>query len=310
MQVLTLYCCTHLEDIERVARLVKSIEQHNQDNIPFYISCPDKDLHSFEQRLEGTTLNLSLIPETQIIELIPSVSKEKIYDIRGGLRQQIIKSNYWRLGFSMNYLCLDSDCIFIRNFGFKDFIIDNDTPYSVIHEGKSVLQPTNYLTKKNHREYFYSDRKPIQQRIQRPGVTYDFGYAPFLWSSLVWKSLEDNFLIPNKKSFLDIITENGSEFTWYGEALMKYRAIPLYPREELFKHYHYFDQHLIERLIGQNKEKISKDYMGIVMQSSWEKGSDSSSLRKNILSRLARRIRLALQSMLIRAQVISRCVFK
>lgn len=77
------------------------------------------------------------------------------------------------------------------------------------------------------------------KRMGRQGVIYDYGSATFIWSKRVWQSLEENFLKPNNMSISDAILECSSEFTWYGESLLKYRATPLYPRNELFKHYHY-----------------------------------------------------------------------
>ena len=281
---LCLYCCSYLEDINRVVRLSESISKYNADEIPFFISVPDDEVTIFTKEVKHILKRPIVIPETKIISLIPNVTADQIYSIRGGLRQQIIKSNFWKLGYSLNYLCLDSDCVFLRNFYISDFIFSEDIPYSVMHEGKSILQPTLFLSKRKHREYFNADRKPIQSAIGRPGITYDFGYAPFLWSSKVWMSLETEYLIPNKKSFLDIIVENGSEFTWYGEALLKYRAIPIYPREELFKHYHYFDQYILEKINGVNDISIKKDFLGKVMQSSWEKQLTHKSAKKPLVS--------------------------
>jgi hypothetical protein len=63
----------------------------------------------------------------------------------------------------------------------------------------------------------------------RQGVIYDYGYAPFIWSKKVWQFLEENFLKPNNMSISDAILECSSEFTWYGESLLKYRAITLNP---------------------------------------------------------------------------------
>jgi len=283
---ISLYCCSYLKDINRVVRLSESISKYNSDNIPFFISVPDDEVQEFREKIGNVLKDAEVIPETKIISKIPHVSKKQIYSIRGSLRQQIIKSNFWKLGYSENYLCLDSDCIFLRNFYKSDFLVYDDIPYTVIHEGRSILQPTLFLSKRKHREYFNADRKPIQSAIGRPGITYDFGYAPFLWSSKVWQSLETNFLIPNKKSFLDIIVENGSEFTWYGESLLKFRAIPIIPREELFKHYHYYDQYILEKVIGINDEIITKDFLGKVLQSSWERKLTHKSSEKGVASRI------------------------
>ncbi|MFA9209125.1 MAG: hypothetical protein ACEQSN_13040, partial [Yersinia sp. (in: enterobacteria)] len=80
---------------------------------------------------------------------------------------------------------------------------------------------------KKIRQHFLADREPIKAALNRTGVTYDFGYAPFLWSGKVWESLDINYLTPNGMNFLDAVLLCGSEFTWYGESLVNFRAIPL-----------------------------------------------------------------------------------
>ena len=114
---------------------------------------------------------------------------------------------------------------------------------------------------KKTKEYFLEDREPIKFSLNRKGITYDYGYAPFLWSSKVWRSLDKNFLIPKNKTFLDVILDCGSEFTWYGESLIAYQAIPVYPREQLFRHYHYENQ--LARHSQELKEKIQLYMEGI-----------------------------------------------
>ena len=305
---LCLYCCTHLDDIHRVVRLAKSIAKYNSENIPLYISAPEKEISIFKAKVDEVLKGVIYLPETSIIAAIPNVSEKQIYGIRGGLRQQIIKSNFWQLGLTQNYLCLDSDCIFLRPFFKRDFLVVDDIPYSVIHEGKTILQPTQILSKRKHRDYFINDRNPIQKELKRPGVTYDFGYAPFIWSSKVWKSLEVNYLKPNKKSFLDIIVEHGSEFTWYGEALLTYKAIEIFPREELFKHYHYQDQYLLEKIIGINDNIIQKDYLGKVIQSSWEKSMTHKSARRPLPSILTLWLKTRLKSITLKIKILKNMI--
>jgi len=218
-----------------------------------------------------------------------------LYSIRGGLRQQVIKSEFWRLGISKNYLVLDSDCIFIRDFDESDFLFKDDVPYSIIHEGRDILQATERFGPKKIRQHFLADREPIKAALSRSGVTYDFGYAPFLWSGKVWESLDTNYLTPNGMNFLDAVLLCGSEFTWYGESLVNFRAIPVYPREQLFKHYHYEHQLWADQVLGYKEKLLAHDYLGVVYQSNWENWSDFGPSKKNIISRLWRIIKRALK---------------
>ena len=108
-----LYCCTFRKDLKRTIKLAESIQKHNKAHIPFYISVPAEDVDLFKEHLGG--LNAIIFDEKDIFKANPKLDIEKLYSIRGGLRQQVIKSEFWRLGISENYLVLDSDCIFIRD---------------------------------------------------------------------------------------------------------------------------------------------------------------------------------------------------
>jgi hypothetical protein len=284
-----LYCCTFRKDLLRTVKLAESIRKHNIGNIPFYISVPTGDVELFKEYLKG--LEVIVFDENDIFAANPKLDIKKLYEIRGGLRQQVIKSEFWRLGISKNYLVLDSDCIFIRDFDESDFFVQGDVPYSIIHEGRDVLQATERFGPKKIRQHFLADREPIKAALGRVGVTYDFGYAPFLWSGKVWESLDTNYLTPKGMSFLDAVLLCGSEFTWYGESLINFRAIPIYPREQLFKHYHYEHQLWADQVLGYKEKILAHDYLGVVYQSNWESWGDFGSSNKSLPSRLWRTIK-------------------
>jgi len=289
MQSIVLYCCTYSKDLARVCRLAQSVARFNRDGIAFYISVPAKDMDLFRSHLPAGVCQL--IAEEDIVKCNPRIDFDKLYQLRGVVQQQIIKSEFWRLGLAKNYLVLDSDCVFIRNFGRSDFLADGDVPYSIVHEGRGFLQATRRFGPKRARKEYLNDRKPIMDEFGRTGVVYDYGYAPFLWSAQVWKDLDEKFLIPRGWSFLDAVIAHPSEFTWYGEALMHFRSIPLWPREELFRHYHHEHQYWLDRLLGYAPGVLAEDYMGLVMQSNWQTWEDFGSPEKSALSRFARSIR-------------------
>lgn len=288
-----LYCCTFQKDLNRTIKLAQSIRKHNRSHIPFYISVPTDDIELFKEHLKQ--FEVIIFDERDILRANPKLDIEKLYEIRGGLRQQVIKSEFWRLGISENYLVLDSDCIFIRDFDEGNFIVSGDIPYSVMHEGRDVLQATERFGPKKIRQHFLADREPIKSVLGRKGITYDFGYAPFLWSRKVWESLDKNYLTPNKMNFLDAVLLCGSEFTWYGESLINFRAIPIYPRDQLFMHYHYEHQLWAHQILGYKEALLAKDYLGVVYQSNWESWGDYGASNKSIASRVWRTIKRSLK---------------
>ncbi|QWD87243.1 hypothetical protein AOC06_01285 [Polynucleobacter paludilacus] len=300
---LVLYCCTFRKDLKRTVKLAESVRKHNKAHIPFYISVPAEDVDLFKTHLAG--FNVLIFDEKDIFKANPKLDAQKLYSIRGGLRQQVIKSEFWRLGISENYLVLDSDCIFIRDFDEIDFIALGNTPYSVIHEGRDVLQAAERFGPKKIRQHFLADREPIKQALGRTGVTYDFGYAPFLWSRKVWESLDINYLTPNGMNFLDAVLLCGSEFTWYGESLIHYRAIPIFPREQLFKHYHYEHQLWADQILGYKEKVLAYDYLGVVYQSNWESWGDFGPSNKSVPSRLWRSIKRLIKKAWFKIKLLS-----
>ena len=302
-----LYCCTFRKDLLRTVKLAESIRKHNKNKIPFYISVPANDVDLFKEYLKE--FDAIIFDERDIFVANPKLDIQKLYSIRGGLRQQVIKSEFWRLGISKNYLVLDSDCIFIRNFDESDFLAKDDVPYSIIHEGRDVLQATERFGPKKIRQHFLADREPIKAALNRTGVTYDFGYAPFLWSGKVWESLDINYLTPNGMNFLDAVLLCGSEFTWYGESLVHFRAIQIYPREQLFKHYHYEHQLWADQVLGYKEKVLAYDYLGVVYQSNWESWGDFGPSNKSIASRVWRTVKRALKKIAFKFQICAGVIF-
>jgi len=105
MSTFALYCKSYRGDLDRAQVLAQSVETYNKDNIPFYFSVPKEDLDLFK----------SSIPNVEIVcddDIVDSMMTQGLF---GWVTQQIVKSNFWKLGLAENYLVLDSDCQFIQN---------------------------------------------------------------------------------------------------------------------------------------------------------------------------------------------------
>lgn len=259
MHKFVLYCKSYSGDFDRAVVLAESVRKYNTDNIPFYISVPRGDLELFSS-IEGVVL----------------VSDEEIIDnsqLHGGgwVNQQIVKSSFWRLGVCENYLVLDSDCQFIKPFQITDFMYDDDTPYTVCHQQKELW---NWSVTKtgmlgfDPKVSFTEDRLKIMNVFQRSGMVYDFGPGPVIWSAKVWKELDEVMQL-NNLSWKDLMAISASEFTWYGETLLYSQAIRLMPVEPLFKAFHYYQQYVEYKQAGITLDHISKNYLGIGLQSNW-----------------------------------------
>lgn len=256
MHNIVLYCKSYKPDLGRVIQLNSSIQRYNVDNIPFYISVPDSDYTLFKERLNG---NITVIKDSEICDTN-----------KGWVGQQIVKSQFWKLGLCKNYVCLDSDTYFIRNFYKSDFMFSDDVPYTLCHEDTELME---WAMKADlgfdiHKT-FMEERSKVMSVLDRKGIYYDFGPSPTIWNCETWKSLFDNYIIPNKLTFNDLIAHCPSEFSWYGEWLLKANTIPIYPRQPLCKVFHYKKQYIEHKDKGYTEQDFSKHYLGIIMQSNW-----------------------------------------
>ena len=257
MDKIVLYCKSYRNDVARAKVLSESIKRYNQENLPFYISVPRRDINIFTNELGSDGLTI--------------LADEDIDGVNQGWEgQQVIKSQFWKLGLCENYFSVDSDNQFIRDFYTRDFMFDNATPYTVCHEYKSFFE----FLDKNPLHFdpyggFCNDRKKIMQVFGREGTIYDFGPDPLIWSSKVWKSLFDNFITPNNLTFVDLIKFAPSEVTWYGEWLLYSQEIRLIPREEIFKNYHYRHQYEMDKKAGLTVEHLKRYYLGYALNSNF-----------------------------------------
>lgn len=261
MNSFSLYCKSYRGDLDRTKVLAQSVEKYNKDNIPFYISVPTEDLTLFKSEL----------PDVQILSDADIVDSMVTNGLVGWVSQQIVKSNFWKLGLSENYLVLDSDCQFITDFRLNDFMYDEETPYTVCHEQKELWNWSVLHTHElgfNPKISFTEDRLRIMEVFGRTGKPLDFGPGPVIWSAKVWKVLEE-VLELNKLTWLDIMKISSSEFTWYGETLMYSQIIRLVPREPLFKAFHYYQQYVEYKKNGITLDHIAQNYLGIGLQSNW-----------------------------------------
>jgi hypothetical protein len=262
MRDFVIYCKSYRHDLDRVKVLAESVEKYNEDKIPLYISCPREDYTLFKQNLPT---NVNIVIDEDIIK----ESYTQSWQV-----QQIVKAQFWKYIKVKNYLCIDSDSYFIKPFYYSDFMVNDDTPYTVMHQQKNLFQWTSRYSCElgfDPQQGFNATREKIGKGVfgRTFKVNYDFGPSPVIWSSKVWETLEEQYIKPNKLNFQDLIQYEASEFTWYGECLLSFRPIEIYPIEPLFLVFHYPQQLKQFYEQGYTEKDISKCYMGLVMTSNW-----------------------------------------
>ena len=289
MKTLALYCKSYSTDLRRVQRLAASIQRFNHEQLPFYLSVPERELPLFREHLVG--LGVELLTDEDIVRASPRVQVERVQQMPGYIGQQVVKSEFWRLNLAQSYVCLDSDAVFIRPFGTQDFLANDGTPYTMLDEAHDLLDRALLQKRERVVQDFFREADQVQTIFGREGRRYSFGPFPLVWHRAVWESLDTQLLQSRGMNFADAITLAPIESRWYGEALLKYRAVPLLPCQALFKVYHYAWQFDQERCRGITETQLAELYCGVIYQSAWERDMDWPREGGHLASRLGRKAR-------------------
>jgi len=284
-----LYCKSYSRDFLRLKRLLDSVKKFNFEQIPFYISTPQAD-----KELLTKVLGLDdyiWIADEAIVAANPGTDIQKYKAMPGGLSQQIIKAEFWRLGLAENYLCLDSDSLFIRSFHRSDFVDASNIPYTVLHQNKELFQIASDRGYDKVERDLKNEAERVKALFDRVGPNFYGAPAPFNWSAKVWQSLDKEYLQAHQMTIWDLISPEHPESLIYIEALMKYGAIPVIAIEPLFRVYHYDWQYFLMRRLGENEAEVAKHYFGIIYQSAWEAELNFGQTQKSLPSRLLKRLK-------------------
>lgn len=289
MKDIVLYCKSYRKDFLRLKRLLRSIEEFNVDGISCYISTPAAD-RALLLELVGDQ-GFEWVSDESIITANASAPTGIEKNKSGGLAQQVIKSEFWRLGLCKNYVCLDSDCIFIQDFHKSDFLAVDGNPYTVIYQNKEYFQLAVDRGFEKAPLQLKTEGDRVKALFGRQGPNYYCPCPPFIWSSVVWQSLDERFLKPQGLTFWDACTPDHPETLLYLEALLNYKAIPLHPIEQLFRIYYYDWHYFLLRRIGEFPSKLKANYLGVIYQSSWDFSLDYGGSQKSALSRALKKFK-------------------
>ncbi len=256
MHKIVLYCKSYRGDLSRIKILNDSVKKYNSDKIPFCVSCPQEDFDIFKKELDGVIL----ISDEDIVG--------KTFE-QSWQTQQIVKLNFYKTNIAENYIVLDSDSYFIKNFYYSDFIDANGNPLFVCFEDKLFFE---FLVRRDL--LFIIDKardsfSKISNFFNRNDkILYTFG-SPCIWNVKVLESL-DKRLKELNMDFEKMIEISPYEMNWYGEFLLsqdiKFRTIG-----PLAKVYHYDIFYKEEKMLGQNEDFLSQNYIMIIMQNKWVK---------------------------------------
>ncbi len=286
---IVLFCKSYRNDVLRVKDLIDSIQLFNRDDIPLFVSTPLEDKKIFSAHINQNLY--TWIDDLEICKSNPKFREHFLKNMKGQTSQQIIKSEFWRLNLCENYLCLDSDAKFIKDFYKSDFIGSNGDPYIVMHTADDFIDEMRRNGKVEVIHNFLRESNSVKNFFQRVGADYDFGPAPFIWSCQVWKYLDEKILTPKNMTIWDAIQLLPMEMRWYGEAFLDSNLSHGKSVKPLFKVYHYEWQFKNDLKKGVDIDNLKANYLGIIQQSNWNRNLDPIFARKSLGSRVWKSIK-------------------
>lgn len=274
MDKVALVVKSYLPDANRAKRCIKSLIKHNKDDIPIYLLIKKEEELTFRTILADIKVNIVYDEDVTTTPNLP-----------GWLYQQIIKSQFWVTGLAENYVTVDSDVVFFKDYYISDFMFDDTTPYIVMGERKDFLDEAWKLKRVTvHKDY--QDRDIFGARITKAtkkireiipnncNKYYDFGSAPYIFNAEVWKSFNDNYLVPNNLTFTDLsiaLDSVGcmSESCIYGEYFIYSNIKKIMPSSPYVKCYHDKAHWEWDKEQGITIEDLKPNYFGYIFQSNW-----------------------------------------
>jgi hypothetical protein len=266
---IVLFCKSYQKDMFRARRMAESVQRFNVDNIPLYISVPASDSNLFKQYFGN--IPCQFITDEEILDKSCQVHGRLPRRFPSELLQQLIKLEFWRMGFCNNYVWIDSDSYFIKTFRTGDFFYDETIPYTVQHNSKDLFDFAKRIKNDKIINDFEKLAIQFQKLFNRSGPLYNFGCSPLIWSCKVLESLYEDYLRPNDITIFELLQEYHCEMQLYGEYLLFSKIIPVMPIDPLFKVYHYAEQFFEAQMMGESEFSLSSEYLGVVIQSNWAK---------------------------------------
>lgn len=257
-----MFCKTYTADLKRFELLVASFHKHNKDNILLYVSVGEREFPTFEK---FSSKNIKIISDESYAK---HYFAEDIYHNLppGYINQEICKLSFWEIDLTHNYLCLDADCIFIRDFYVTDFMADENTPYTVLVMDKDLSIEKHYHEFWNRRQSFI---QKIYDQIGLDDKRLRTCHGMQVLNSKVLKSLKEDFMQKNNLTYVDLIKIAPYEFTWYNVWFQKCNLVKEYAVEPFFKTFHMRIEYNLSRLKLLKEDDLARAYVGMVLNSNW-----------------------------------------
>ncbi len=243
------FCKSFHRDVKRTVNLYQSIEQHYKGSAKFYIVIPKKDEKLFKDEYD-LAIKSGIIKTRPIIMFEDDIFRkceipsEKIKHLgqknnRGGWNlQQVVKLCIGSLELAKNYVTIDSDMYFIKDFDESIFYDKSGVLFTAAGKyfgsfAKAVKKlhkiDSLYNTDKEQSYRFYSHSfiKYTLDGGQKPW--YDFVQNYGLFQSDILFDMRDYIKTKMRYDFSDLINMVPWEFQWYGEFVLSQKPEKFFP---------------------------------------------------------------------------------
>ena len=244
--------------------MIESFNKYNVDGLSLVLSVPESEFDMFNCFKSNT------------IEIITDESyagkyftTERLHNLPiGYVNQEICKLAFWETKITKNYLCLDSDLLFIRDFHESDFMADKNTPFTILVMDKDLAIEKHYHNFWLWRQDFIGK---IYKQIGLNDRRYRTCHGMQVLNATVLKSLKDDFMKSHKYSYADLIAIAPYEFTWYNAWFQKCGLVREVAVEPFFKTFHMRIEYTLSRLRGLDLKDYAYSYVGIILNGNWKK---------------------------------------
>jgi hypothetical protein len=262
MNDIALFVKSHRPDLVLVRRLLDSMSRYNRDRIGVFISVPADDVAAF-QSLSRRFTYVSVLADDHF--RIPRVDRRIWGFAPGYITQQLVKLSVQRLSEARNYLILDSDTYFIRDFVTKDFIAPDGTGLTVLADDKDLVADPAYA---RFAEARAKKIDLIADRLGVPALSRATCHNNAVFQDSVLRDFHD-WRRSEGLSLLDLMSIAPVEFTWYNLFLVKHCPDRLVRIEPFIRMMHTRSEYRRLVAAGFSHESLRRSYLGVCLNSGW-----------------------------------------
>lgn len=246
-------------DLQYAQRFLVSFLKYATEPIPLYVVVPDEDIPAFTEVFAS---HATVLPESLWVDQLVD------YPIHGNnpgyINQEIIKLVFAETGYLTNYLCADSEAVFIRPFSSRDFMDPTGVPYSFITEDHELhVDPIYFDTYWKGREQFLVQ---IREFLELPATPIATCHNMAVFSSEQVIDLK-KYLFDRGLNWAGAMEISPYEFGWYNFWIEKVLGTKRKIREPIVLMLHQPHQHLEYSLKGITEKDLARGYVAVLINS-------------------------------------------